>query len=62
MIIERLILVAMWAFGIISFILFITRKKLREGTLAILLFQAFIWLYDEDRGLLMKFQRYSFFS
>lgn len=46
MLLERLILVAMWLFGIIGFILFIPRKDWRKGFLAFLMFQAIIWLCD----------------
>ena len=46
MLMERLILVAMWIFGIIGFILFSARKDLRKGFLALMMFQAIIWLCD----------------
>ncbi|MED3550978.1 CBO0543 family protein [Cytobacillus praedii] len=44
--IEYFILAAMWIFGFISFILFIPRKERRKGFLALMIFQAFIWLCD----------------
>ena len=37
---------AMWLFGIVGFILFIPRKDRRKGFLALLMFQAIIWLCD----------------
>lgn len=46
MLIEHLILVAMWLFGIIAWILFIPRKDRRKGFLAFLMFQAIIWFCD----------------
>jgi CDP-diglyceride synthetase len=46
MLVERLILLAMWLFGFISFILFIPRQARRKGFLAFLIFQAIIWLCD----------------
>ncbi|PKR86438.1 CBO0543 family protein [Heyndrickxia camelliae] len=46
MLIERMILVAMWLFGIVGFILFIPRKDWRRGLFAFLMFQAIIWLCD----------------
>jgi hypothetical protein len=46
MLVERLILLAMWLFGIIGFIVFIPRQARRKGFLAFLLFQAIIWLCD----------------
>jgi hypothetical protein len=46
MLMERLILVAMWLFGFVVFILFIPRKDRRKGFLAFLMFQAIIWLCD----------------
>ena len=44
--IEYFILAAMWIFGFIGFILFIPRKERRKGFLALMIFQAFIWLCD----------------
>lgn len=44
MLIERLILIAMWLFGFVGFILFIPRKDWRKGFLAFLMFQGIIWL------------------
>lgn len=46
MLIERMILGAMWLFGVVFFILFIPRKDWRKGFLAFLMFQAIIWLCD----------------
>ncbi|WP_342431284.1 CBO0543 family protein [Neobacillus sp. FSL H8-0543] len=46
MLIERLILIAMWPIGIVAFILFIPLKDRRNGLLALLMFQAIIWLCD----------------
>lgn len=46
MLMERMILVAMWLFGFVGFILFIPRKDLRKGFLAFLMFQAIVWLCD----------------
>lgn len=46
MLMERLILIAMWLFGFVAFILFIPRKEWRKGFLAFLMFQAVIWLCD----------------
>lgn len=49
MLMEHLILVAMWLFGFIGFIgfiLFIPRNKRREGFFAAIMFQAIIWLCD----------------
>ncbi|WP_240758487.1 CBO0543 family protein [Lysinibacillus sp. SGAir0095] len=36
----------MWIFGIVGFILFSARKDLRKGFLALMMFQAIIWLCD----------------
>lgn len=44
--IEYFILACMWIFGFIGFILFIPRKDRRKGFLALMIFQAFIWLCD----------------
>jgi predicted permease len=44
MLMERLILVAMWLFGFVGLFLFIPRKDRRKGILAFLMFQAIIWL------------------
>jgi hypothetical protein len=46
MLMEHLILGAMWLFGFVSFILFIPRQDRRKGFLAFLMFQAIIWLCD----------------
>jgi hypothetical protein len=46
MLMERLILIAMWLFGFVGFILFIPRQDRRKGFLAFLMFQAIIWLCD----------------
>jgi TRAP-type uncharacterized transport system fused permease subunit len=46
MLMEHLILVAMWLFGFVGLILFIPRKDRRKGFLAFLMFQAIIWLSD----------------
>ena len=46
MMMEYLILIAMWLFGIVGLILFIPHNKRRKGFLAFLMFQAFIWLCD----------------
>jgi hypothetical protein len=46
MLIERLILVAMWLFGFVGLILFIPRKELRKGFLSLLMFQTIVWLCD----------------
>jgi hypothetical protein len=46
MLMERLILVAMWLFGFVGWILLIPRKDRRKGFLAFLMFQAIIWLCD----------------
>jgi TRAP-type uncharacterized transport system fused permease subunit len=46
MLMEHLILVAMWLFGCVVSILFIPRKERRKGFLAFLMFQAIIWLCD----------------
>lgn len=46
MLVERLILVAMWLFGFVGLILFIPRKDRRKGFLALMMFQAIIWLCD----------------
>ena len=46
MLMEHLILIAMWLFGFAGFILFIPRKDWRKGIFAFLMFQAFIWLCD----------------
>lgn len=46
MLMERLILVAMWLFGFVGFILFIPIHDQRKGFLAFLMFQADIWLCD----------------
>jgi hypothetical protein len=46
MLVERLILLAMWLFGFIGFIVFIPRQYRRKGFLAYLIFQAIIWLCD----------------
>jgi CDP-diglyceride synthetase len=46
MLMERLILLAMWLFGFVGFILFIPRQDRRKGLLAFLMFQAIIWLCD----------------
>lgn len=46
MLMERLILVAMWLFGFVGLILFIPRKDLRKGFLALMVFQSIIWLCD----------------
>ncbi|WP_026575546.1 CBO0543 family protein [Bacillus sp. UNC438CL73TsuS30] len=46
MLVERIILVAMWLTGFICLMLFIPRNDRRKGILALLIFQAFIWLCD----------------
>ncbi|KEF35911.1 hypothetical protein M670_04928 [Schinkia azotoformans MEV2011] len=46
MLMECLILVAMWLFGFLGFILFIPHKEWRKGFLAFLMFQAIVWLCD----------------
>lgn len=46
MLMERLILVAMWLFGFVGLFLFIPQKDRRKGFLAFLMFQAVIWLCD----------------
>lgn len=46
MLMEHLILAAMWLFGIVGFILFIPCKDRRKGLLAFMMFQAAIWLCD----------------
>ncbi len=46
MLMEYLILVAMWLFGFVGFILFIPHKERRKGFLAFFMFQAIIWLCD----------------
>lgn len=46
MMMEYLILAAMWLFGFVGFILFIPRKERRKGLLAFLMFQAIVWLCD----------------
>lgn len=46
MLMERLILAAMWLFGFLGWILFIPRKDWRKGLLAFMMFQAIIWLCD----------------
>jgi hypothetical protein len=46
MLMEHMILAAMWLFGFIGFILFIPNKYRRKGLLAAIMFQAFIWLCD----------------
>ncbi|MFJ8266581.1 CBO0543 family protein [Peribacillus asahii] len=46
MLMERLILVAMWLFGFVGLILFIPRKNRRKGLFAFMMFQAIIWLCD----------------
>ncbi|MBL4954354.1 hypothetical protein JK635_19515 [Neobacillus sp. YIM B02564] len=46
MLMEHLILLAMWLFGFIAFLLFIPRKEWRKGLLAFLMSQAVIWLCD----------------
>ena len=46
MLMERLILVAMWLFGFVGFILFIPRKNRRKGLFAFMMFQSIIWLCD----------------
>ncbi|MCH1624396.1 CBO0543 family protein [Fredinandcohnia quinoae] len=46
MLIEHLILIGMWVIGFASFLLFVPRKKWRRGLMAILVFQAWIWLFD----------------
>ncbi|BDH61676.1 hypothetical protein MTP04_18060 [Lysinibacillus sp. PLM2] len=46
MLMDHLILVAMWLFGFVGMILFIPRKDLRKGFLALMMFQSIIWLCD----------------
>lgn len=46
MMMERLILVALWLIGFFGFIFFIPRYYRRQGIFAYLLFQAIIWLCD----------------
>ena len=46
MLMEHMILAAMWLFGFLGFILFIPNKDRRKGLLAAIMFQAFIWLCD----------------
>ncbi|MDN4495499.1 CBO0543 family protein [Ureibacillus aquaedulcis] len=46
MLMERLILAAMWLFGFVGFFLFVPRKDRRKGLLAFMVFQSFIWLCD----------------
>jgi hypothetical protein len=46
MLMEHLILVAMWLFGFVGLILLIPRQGRRKGFLAFLMFQAIIWLCD----------------
>jgi hypothetical protein len=43
---EYLILIAMWLLGFAGWFLFIPRKDWRKGSLAFLMFQAIIWLFD----------------
>ncbi|WP_313800380.1 CBO0543 family protein [Cytobacillus sp.] len=43
---EYFFLTGMWIFGLIGFILFIPRKDRRKGFLALMMFQAIIWLCD----------------
>ncbi|MFJ8256640.1 CBO0543 family protein [Peribacillus asahii] len=46
MLMEHLILVAMWLLGFVGLILFIPRKNRRKGLFAFMMFQAIIWLCD----------------
>lgn len=46
MLLERLILVAMWLFGFVGWILLIPRKDMRKGFLAFMMFQSINWLCD----------------
>ncbi|NWQ41830.1 hypothetical protein MLOOGBEN_14110 [Bacillus sp. EB106-08-02-XG196] len=46
MLMEHLILVAMWIFGFVGLTLFVPRKDRRKGFLAFLMFQAIVWLCD----------------
>jgi hypothetical protein len=46
MLMEHLILLAMWLLGFIGFIMFIPLHDRRKGFLAFLMFQAIIWLCD----------------
>ncbi|WP_449536500.1 CBO0543 family protein [Ferdinandcohnia sp. Marseille-Q9671] len=46
MMMEHLILIAMWLFGFVALILFIPRKDRRKAALAFLMFQGIIWLCD----------------
>ncbi|MDR7001357.1 CBO0543 family protein [Neobacillus niacini] len=46
MLVERIILVAMWLSGFVGLILFIPRNDRRRGILALLMFQGIIWLCD----------------
>jgi hypothetical protein len=46
MMIEHLIMLAMWLSGIVGMILFIPKNQRRKGIFAFLLFQAVIWLSD----------------
>lgn len=43
---ERVILIGMWSFGTIGFLLLIPRRQWREGIMAGLIFQTFIWGCD----------------
>lgn len=46
MLMDYVILAAMWLFGIAGFILLIPRQDRRKGLLAFMVFQSFIWLFD----------------
>ncbi len=46
MLMDYLIMAAMWIFGFVGFLLFIPRKDRRKGVFASLMFQAIIWLCD----------------
>jgi TRAP-type uncharacterized transport system fused permease subunit len=46
MFIEPLILIVIWLVGVVGFILFIPHDNRREGILALMIFQAVVWLCD----------------
>ncbi|MFD0824638.1 hypothetical protein ACT8ZR_03110 [Neobacillus sp. M.A.Huq-85] len=46
MLVERIILIAMWLSGFVGWILLIPRNNRRKAILALLMFQAIIWLCD----------------
>lgn len=46
MLLDYMILIALWPLGIICWYLFIPNNKRREGFLALMMFQAIIWFCD----------------